>query len=416
MTYHISIPTKLGDKDLNAFYSGWDWRDDPPSPVVLHVEKGTHIAPWAATMLGAYAIWLKEVRNKEVSLSYDPATYTGRFLEKIGLPQITGQPTRLVEGNEDRVFPLTRITESKQISPIASSIMELLAIDDEEVEAAVKYSLVELLRNVVQHSRSRIGGLVSAVYFPNTGLVDVIVADIGCGLRATLHEAYKEITSDHKAVRFALLPHVSGTFSSGAYGNMRDNAGLGLFFIKEIASRSCGGFFLGSGNTLVDIWGNKDGTLGKRYVHGRHGGWRGTFALLQLRRDTIGEFGALLSKCRDIAAEARKSRAELAVDFVDEMLDLEGITTIKIKEFEEDVEAAAEARENIIIPCLTKGELVVLDFSGIRAATQSFIHALMYRVFRDAPNLSTCLSVVCADNATEEAIKAVAAYAAVESR
>lgn len=416
MATKIAIPSALGDKALNGFFSGWEWREDPDSPVVVDVARGTHVAPWAVTLFGAYAVWLKEVRNKEVELRYDSSTYVGRFVEKIGLPQLLGQTAAQQELNDTKIFPLTRVNESKQISSVASSLMDFLQIEDEEIEGAVKYSLVELLRNVVQHSRSRVGGFVSAVYFPNNGLVDVVVADIGCGLRASLREAYREINSDHKAVRFALLPHVSGTFQSGAYQNMRDNAGLGLFFIKEIASRAGGGFFLGSGDMLADMWGGKDGTLGKKYVHARKGGWRGTFALLQLRKDGIGEFGALLEKCREIAAEARKSRGQLEVDFIDERLDIDGLTTVCIKDFEEDVEAAAQMRESIIIPQLEKEELVVLDFSDTRAATQSFVHALMYRVFRDAPNLATCLSVSCADSATEEAIKAVAAYAAVETR
>ena len=312
---------------------------------------------------------------------------------------------------EQRIFPLTRITESKQIAPIANSLMSMLSIGDEEVEGAVKYALVELLRNVVQHSRSRIGGLVSAVYFPKSGLVDVVVADIGCGVRVALKEAYPEINTDQKAVRFAMQPHVSGTFHSGMYQAMKDNAGLGLFFIKEIATKSSGGLFLGSGQMLADVWGENDGTQKKKYFESSTPGWRGTFALLQLRKDSIGEFGALLAWCREIAAKVRRNRSELAVDFLDEKLELEGVLTVPIKAFEEDVQAAAEKRDQVILPALEKGDLVLLDFSGVRAATQSFVHALMYRVFRDGKNLESCLTVCCMDSATEEAIRAVAAYA-----
>ncbi|MNE70871.1 hypothetical protein D3C80_1666950 [compost metagenome] len=80
------------------------------------------------------------------------------------------------------------------------------------------------------------------------------------------------------------------------------------------------------------------------------------------------------------------------------------------------MEVAASIRDSIIIPSLDSEELILLDFSGTRAATQSFIHALMYKIFRDGKNLESCLSVSCADSATAEAIKAVAAYAAVEGR
>ena len=416
MSTEIRIPENLGDKSLASFFKGWMWDDNPKGPVEFIISEGTHLAPWAITLFGAYGIWLKEVRGIDVNIRYYPDSYSGRFIERMNLPQILGiaPSVQYADIQNRNIFPLTRVKESKDIAPVVSSFMDLLEIDDEEIEGAVKYSLVELLRNVVQHSRSRIGGLVSAVYFKKTGLVDIVVADIGCGLRSSLRESYPEINSCHKAVRFALNPHVSGTFRSGAYHSMRDNAGLGLFFIREIASRANGGFFLASGDVMADIWGNKDGTLGKKYIQAIRGGWRGTFAFLQLRKDSIGEFDALLATCRKIAAEVRKDRSEFAVDFVDEEMDLEGLKTIKIKDFEENVEEAARIRESVVLPSLAKEELLVLDFSGVRAATQSFVHALMYRVFRDGKNLETCLTVSCADRATEEAIRAVAAYAAVD--
>ncbi len=414
MSHEINVPEMLGDKNLQNFFKGWNWHDNPESPVEINIFKGTHLAPWAVTLFGAYILWLREVRGKEVKLNYEEGTYLGRFLERMGLPQILGEKKGFPENSEQRICPLTRISTSKEIAPFVNTVMKLLDIEDIEISDAIKYSLVELLRNVVQHSRSRIGAIVSAVYFPNTGLVDVTVADIGCGVRVALKEAYPELNSDQKAVRFALLPHVSGTFSGGAYHSMLNNAGLGLFFIKEIATRSGGGFFLGSGELMADVWGNNDGTPGKKYIQSRSGGWRGTFALLQLRKESIGEFDSLLTKCREIAAEVRKDKSEFLVDFIDETPEIEGLKVIKIKEFEEDVECAAEIRETKIFPTILENELIVLDFQEIRAATQSFIHALMYRLFRDGKNIETCLTVANADRATIEAIRAVSAYAAVE--
>ncbi|PYQ14170.1 MAG: hypothetical protein DMF80_13195 [Acidobacteria bacterium] len=292
--------------------------------------------------------------------------------------------------------------------------MKILAIDDQEMADAIRYSLIELLRNVSQHARSRIGGVVTATYFPKTGLVDVAVADIGCGIRATLHERYQEIRDDYKAVKFAIQPHVSGTFQRGAYESMANNAGLGLFFIKEIATLSGGGFFLASGSMLADLWGNLDGSPGKRYFLAKAGGWRGTFALLQLRRDRIAEFNGLLQRCREIAAEVRKDPTELKLDFIEAVPEIDELLCIRVKDFEEDVDKAATVRDSVVIPALEAGRLVVLDFSGLRAATQSFIHALMYRVFRDGRNVEFVLSIAGADEASQEAIRAVAAYAQVK--
>lgn len=411
MGTNINLSGILGDRQLLNHFKGWHWQDDPDSPVVISVEPGLHISPWAATLFAAYCVWLQEVRDKDVYFGYQKDSPTGQFIENIGLPKMLGYDTEIPERRN--FVPLTRVRVSKDIKPFIDKVASLLDLDDSELAAALKYSLTEILRNVVQHSHSRIGGLVSAVFYPTKGIVEITIADIGRGLRPSLHDAYSEINRDEKALRFALLPHVSGTFRSGDYGNMKDNAGLGLFFVKEIASRAHGGFFLGSGGALVDVWGNKDGTMGKKYIIAENGGWRGTFAVLQLRKDGIGEFDALLQTCRDIAEEARKDNRDFLVDFIDETPDIEDLNVIYVREFDEDVEEAAEIRENLIIPWLQNGELVVLDFSGIRAATQSFAHALMYRLFRDFPEIQSCLSISCADNASMQAVKAVAAYAAV---
>ena len=55
--------------------------------------------------------------------------------------------------------------------------------------------------------------------------------------------------------------------------------------------------------------------------------------------------------------------------------------TIKIFEiaggFAEDKAAARELRLNTILPSLRRQEIVTLDFTGVRLATQSFVHALI---------------------------------------
>jgi len=50
--------------------------------------------------------------------------------------------------------------------------------------------------------------------------------------------------------------------------------------------------------------------------------------------------------------------------------------------FAENKDVAKEIRLNEIIPALGGGERVVLDFTGVDAATQSFVHALISDVMR----------------------------------
>ena len=158
MAHEIRVPTEMGDKNLVPFFKGWDWLDDPESPVEVNITRGTHIAPWATTLFGAYCVWLQEVRDKEVILNYEEETYVGSFLERIGLPQLLGYETTSSAFPDQRICPLARIRNSKEVAPFVAKLMNLLALEDEEIADAVKYALVELLRNVVQHARSRIGG------------------------------------------------------------------------------------------------------------------------------------------------------------------------------------------------------------------------------------------------------------------
>lgn len=314
-----------------------------------------------------------------------------------------------------RTAKLTKITSGQEIPSFTKQVMELLNIGDEEVSGAIKYSLIELLRNVVQHSNSKIGGVAMAQYYPKNGLVNVSVADVGVGLRATLSEVYPEIDKDMKAVKFATQPHVSGTFGPSTYTAMKDNAGLGLFFIKQIASLSGGSFFLASGDAIVDIWGDASGIQKKIYKYAKNGGWPGTFAYLQLQVETIAAFEDVLHTCRSLAAQARKYPKELALDFIDDIPNIEGLRVVNVADFEEDVEMASKIRDDNILPAINSGIMVVINFEKVNFATQSFVHALMYKVIRDGQQIGATLSIANCSESTREAVMAVAAYAKMKN-
>lgn len=360
--FYLDVPDTVSDKGLLDFYKGWRWHKDPYPPIQINFESCQFLAPYAVTMFAAYTLWLRDSKGYTTTVRAQPNTPAGNYLVQSGLFELLGEAGYPDSTNRpDRIVKLTRVASSSQIPKFATSVMSILQIEDEELAGAVQYSLIELLRNVVQHSASVGGGIAMAQYFPTTGLVEVCVADLGLGVKATINEAYPEIDTHLRALKLATLPHVSRTFKSSGYTSMSDNAGLGLFFIRQIASLSSGSFFLGSHDALVDIWGDTEGQQKKIYLQARQDGWPGTFAYLQLRRDTIAEFDAVLTTCRRLAAEAQKYPSELALDFIEGIPDLgedqEELLIVSVKVFEEDVEEAARIREEEILPSMKEGTM-----------------------------------------------------------
>ena len=54
-----------------------------------------------------------------------------------------------------------------------------------------------------------------------------------------------------------------------------------------------------------------------------------------------------------------------------------------LKIFAENKDIARMLRKEKIVPALEKGNDIVLDFSGIEGATQSFVHALISELIRE---------------------------------
>ena len=91
------------------------------------------------------------------------------------------------------------------------------------------------------------------------------------------------------------------------------------------------------------------------------------------------------------------------------------MTRIRLSEFVGDFagdkDAAARLREQELKPAVASGESVVLDFSGVDLATQSFIHALISELVRaDDLNALNLLTFENCNPSVRELIEIVAEY------
>ena len=99
------------------------------------------------------------------------------------------------------------------------------------------------------------------------------------------------------------------------------------------------------------------------------------------------------------------------LDFIEEIQSIEGLEVVRVSGFEEDVEEATRVQKVRIEKSLEVGKPVVLDFSEMRFATQSFVHALIYKLLRDGKFVASDLLVANCSAATREVILTVVGYA-----
>lgn len=80
-------------------------------------------------------------------------------------------------------------------------------------------------------------------------------------------------------------------------------------------------------------------------------------------------------------------------------------------EFAENKDIAKKLRIEQILPALSKGKVVVIDFQGIMGATQSFVHALISEPIREFKEVAfDNLSYKNANNDVREIISIVYRY------
>ena len=134
-------------------------RDSYKGKTILDISESEFMAPWAFALFTAYGLNI----NNKIPGSFILKTgnnVASRHAARMGMCRVFGVQSEYEEGFFSHCVPITIVKESRDIAKFANNAVELLEIEDREIEDAVKYSIVELLRNVVQHSGSEIGGFV----------------------------------------------------------------------------------------------------------------------------------------------------------------------------------------------------------------------------------------------------------------
>ena len=140
--------------------------------------------------------------------------------------------------------PATQFTNAEEqqraVNRIVNAILGAIPNLERKELAALEWSVNEISDNVLNHSRSGIGGLVQVSTFQRARKrIEYIVVDAGVGIPVTLRETHPEMTSDADALDRAIREGVTRDKAVGQ--------GNGLFGSYQICSHSKGFFQVDSG-------------------------------------------------------------------------------------------------------------------------------------------------------------------------
>jgi anti-sigma regulatory factor (Ser/Thr protein kinase) len=138
-----------------------------------------------------------------------------------------------------------KISSHESAGRFISEMIPLLHLEPHKADA-IKYTIGELVRNVLEHSQANNGAIVAAQYSHEQNIIRLGICDTGIGIRQSMNYTWPNHTdSKLDAIKWALVPGVSGT--TRREGGTEDNAGAGLFFVKSISMLTRDYFVIYSG-------------------------------------------------------------------------------------------------------------------------------------------------------------------------
>jgi len=306
----IHIPNAAWLNSIDPFLEGFDPGNRNELKITFH-KKWMSIHPMVLSMIGSLGIGINPDDIKCEKLEAKSKNY----LERMGLFDLLGIESGIQITKHEatgRFVPLTQIQTSEELTKFITEVTPLFHLKPIHAEP-LRYVLSELIRNVLEHSLSRQGAIVSAQYYSKSNTIRVGIADTGVGIWETINQSYNP-KNDLDAIKLALIPGITGTTKEE--GGTEYNAGAGLFFIKSIATVNKDFFVIYSGKAMYKLLKRK----GKKIVlhadpfgdrHSKRNDlpfWKGTAVGIDLSLDTTQEFSLILKLINETYNQAIRDR------------------------------------------------------------------------------------------------------------
>lgn len=289
----------------------------PSNPNELIIEthdKWVNVHPVVLTMITALS---RTVPPEKININDITAT-SGHYLTRMGFFEMLGKESPFsIKEHESagRFIPITQIKNPAEQTKFITEMIPLLHLSPQHADA-IKYTVGELVRNVLEHASAPNGAFVAAQYYHDANMVRLGICDTGVGIRKTINQSWTAAT-DIAAIKLALTPGITGT--TRREGGTDVNAGAGLFFIKSMAMVARDYFVIYSGTGLYKLTKRDKRTKGlprlrtnpaddKHAETNEAPQFPGTVVGIDISLDQTSEFTELLAIIRNAYTKAVKER------------------------------------------------------------------------------------------------------------
>lgn len=313
----IHLPNSAFIGNIDSFFKGFDPSNDKEL-IITSNQKWISVHPLIISMVIALSEEVKRKGGKIICEDFNAKSKS--YLLRMGLIDSVQQDHGItIDGHESagRFIPARIIKTSNELNNFITDMVPLLHATPSQADP-IKYVMSEMVRNVLEHSNSEIGAVVSAQYFKKSNRVSIGIADRGIGIKAAIGQSYPT-ASDKEAITMALMPGITGTTKK--IGGTEFNAGAGLFFTKSIAKVSRDFFILYSGSSFFKLLKTNKGKGVRLFADARNDRssfveetqkWRGTAVGIDISLDLSDDFQNLLELIRDAYSlevrEAKKTK------------------------------------------------------------------------------------------------------------
>lgn len=380
---NISLPEVFTFKEQGAFnidrllgFFDWSLKD---VPVKIDFTSCRTANYQALSLLVLYA-WRLKSQGCKVSFNLDgagaSASNVWRMMGAHSLFQVLMDER--INFKSTNFKPLFAIRNVEDFKSAIGKAEQFAGNFNVEYVHTLRYILSELLYNTLEHGPSYmearngqtrlIPSIIQFTWYARQNEMFFLVADTGIGIKKHLSRAYPGLETDIDAIRHAIKPEVSGTFANNDPYKAKNNAGVGLFISSNIVRKLKADMHILSGNGLVHI--SPRDTTSRTLENS----WPGTLAIVSLKLDESADF-TLHSMMQEFRVAARKEveareKTEAAEVFHFYVENFFGPLA-------EDKGGAIKARDERIMPAVTVGKKIIVDFQYVEYSPHSFLSALL---------------------------------------